>query len=66
MHEAHRVVGAGLRVCGDGLPVGDRELDQYLGNEIRTSCRIGRPDPNTFSSLPNDIESIADSMRGCS
>lgn len=66
MDEAHSVTGVILCVRGDGLPEGDRELDQYLQTVVSAWRLQDNRRPFTFSNLPNDIESIADAMRGCS
>lgn len=66
MHEAHGVIRAILYVCGDRLPEGDRELDQYLETIVNARHLQNNQRAFTFSNLPNDIESIADAMRGCS
>ena len=65
MHKAHNVIETALCVRGDGLPEGGRELDQYLDIIVSASHLQTYWQLFTFSSLPNDIESIADAMRGC-
>lgn len=66
MHKADSVIGAILCVGRDGFPEGDWELDQYLQASVSPWRLRENERPFTFSSLPNDIESIAEAMRGCS
>ena len=65
MHKAHNVIETVLCVRGDGLPEGGWELDQDLDIIVSASYLQTYWELSTFSSLPNDIESIADAMRGC-